>query len=207
MDNTEIYPFQRMDKNSRNRKKSRESPRFKIPEFRLVPVGTQAIQGLKQAFTPANVLVALGAVIMARAFILSELLPYIYALIAAYGWKNRERCTVAVMFAILGFTTVLSGVPLWSNLTTALILVAVMQYVNIPAEKTWWGLPLLTAATIFISKSTLLAIMGLSFYQEMIIVFEALIAGILTFVLMISREVLRSRKPLTLFSFEEMSAF
>ncbi|MEQ8201995.1 MAG: stage II sporulation protein E, partial [Syntrophomonadaceae bacterium] len=46
-----------------------------------------------------------------------------------------------------------------------------------------------------------------SFYQEMIIVFEALIAGILTFVLMISREVLRSRKPLTLFSFEEMSAF
>lgn len=209
MDKTEIYPFQRIEKNSRahKRTKNRESSRLRIPELKVAAAGTHVIAGLQQALTPANVLVALGAVIMARAFILSELLPYIYAVIAALGWKNRERCTVAVLFAILGFATVLSGAPLWSNLITVLILVTVMYYVDIPTEKTWWGLPLLTMAVIFISKSTLLALTGISFYQEMIIIFEALLAGILTFVLMISSEVLRSRKPLTLFSFEEMASF
>ena len=209
MDKTEIYPFQRTEKSSRanKMKRPRESPRFRIPEIKMEAAGAQLVQGLRQAFTPANVMVALGAVIMARAFILSELLPYIYALIAAFGWKNRERFTVAVLFAIMGFATVLSGAPLWSNVITVLILVTVMHYVDIPTEKTWWGLPLLTMAVLFISKSTLLAITGISFYQEMIIIFEALLAGVLTFVLMISREVLRSRKPLTLFSFEEMASF
>ncbi|NLN87269.1 MAG: stage II sporulation protein E [Syntrophomonadaceae bacterium] len=206
MNRTEIYPFQRMDKEPRNHKKTRESLRLKMPEFKLASASTHVRQRLGQALSPANVLIALGAVIMARAFILSELLPYIYALIVAFGWKNRERCAVTLLFAAMGFATVLSGYPLWSNLITVLVLATVMHYVSIPAEKTWWGLPLLTMAVVFISKSTLLAIIGISFYQEMIIIFEALIAGVLTFALMVSSEVLRSRKPLTLFSFEEMAS-
>ncbi len=207
MDKTEIYPFQRVDRNSRKQKKFREFPRYGIPDFKLTQMGARVWLGMGKLFTPANVLVAAGAVIMARAFILSELLPYIYALIAVFGWKNRERCAVAVLFAAIGFATVLAGVPLWSNLITVLVLAAVINFVKIPAEKTWWGLPVLTMAVIFISKSTLLAMTTISFYQEMIIIFEALIAGIITFVLMISSEVLRSRKPLTLFSFEEMASF
>lgn len=207
MDKTEIYPFQRVERNSRKQKKTREFPRYRIPDLKLAQTGARAYQGMGQLFTPANVLIAAGAVIMARAFILSELLPYIYALIAAFGWKNRERCAVAVLFAAIGFATVLAGAPMWSNLFTVLVLVTVINFVKIPAEKTWWGLPVLTMAVIFISKSTLLAMTTISFYQEMIIIFEALIAGIITFVLMISSEVLRSRKPLTLFSFEEMASF
>lgn len=212
MERLEIYPYQRVSENKSRREQAQQKqkkapPRFKMPELQVLQRGMQAWQALGQMITPGNVLIALGAIIMARAFILGELLPYIYAFMAAFAWKSRERSTVAVLFALLGFLTVLSGAALWSNIITLLILATVMTYAAMPADKTWWGLPVLTAAVIFISKSILLAMTDISFYMEMIIVFEALLAGILTFVLMISSEVLRSRKALTAFSFEEMASF
>ncbi len=206
MEKTEIYAFQRVEKYPRKQKKSGAYPKVKMPELKLAPLWSKAYENLLSVFTPVNLLIGLGAVIMARAFILSELLPYIYALIGAFGWKSRQRCAVAALFAVIGFASVLSGAPFWANVITVLVLTGVMSYITIPAEKTWWGLPILIMAVIFITKSTLMAITGISFYQEMIITFEALIAGILTFVLMVCNEVLRSRKPMTLYSFEEMAS-
>jgi stage II sporulation protein E len=164
-------------------------------------------QNLLQVTTPGNVLLALGSLILARAFILGELLPYIYAFMAAFAWRSRERSAVAVIFALLGFGTVLSGAGLWSNMITVLVLVAVMTYTTIPENKSWWGLPVITAAVVFLTKTILLAMIEISFYQEMITVFEALLAGILTFVLMVTSEALNNRKALAKFTFEEMAAF
>lgn len=218
MERLEIYPFRRVHDNKaqqdhepgkRKNKKEKKSPtpHFKMPEIHLAQWGRVAWQRLGAVITPTNILIAVGAVIMARAFILGELLPYIYAFIAAFTWKYRERSIVAVLFAIVGFATILSGPALWSNIIAVLILVSVMACAKMPADKAWWGLPVLTAAVIFLSKSVLLAITNISFYLGMIIIFEALLAGILTFVLMVSNEVLRSRKALTTFTFEEMASF
>ena len=205
-----IYPYQRIVENKsrkvkKNKKKATVS--FKMPELHLSLWSGRIWQELAQMLTASNVLTALGALILARAFILGELLPYIYAFMAAFAWKSRERSTVAAIFAVLGFGSVLSGSALWSNITAILVLVAVMTYVNVPDKKSWWGLPILTAAIIFLTKSILLTMTEINFYQEMIIVFEALLSGVLTFVLMVASEVLRSRKALTRFSFEEMAAF
>lgn len=206
MNKTEIYPFQRIEKYARKENKSRKLPKLSIPELHLTALGAKTYKNLGMLVTPSNLLVALGAVIMARAFILGELLPYIYALITAFGWKNRQRCAVAAFFAAIGLATGLNGTTFWSNVITVLVLVGVMSYISIPTEKTWWGLPVLTLAVIFITKSTLMIFTGISFYQEMIITFEALIAGILTFVLMVCSEVLRSRKSMTSYNFEEMAS-
>ncbi|MCK9313484.1 MAG: stage II sporulation protein E [Methanocorpusculum sp.] len=76
-----------------------------------------------------------------------------------------------------------------------------------PAEKTWWGLPLLSIAVIFLSKTLIMFFTGISFYQEMIIIFEALISGVLTFVFLVAADSLRQHKPLATFSFEDIAAF
>jgi len=178
-----------------------------MPKLDLSRLNKHIWVGLAEIMTAGNVLAALGALIMARAFILGELLPYIFAFMAAFAWKSKERSTVVAIFAVLGFSTVLSGSALWSNIIAILVLVGVMTYVAVPDDKSWWGLPILTAAVIFLTKTILLTMTEINFYQEMITVFEALLAGILTFVLMVASEVLSSRKALTRFSFEEMAAF
>ena len=208
MERPEIYPYQRIvEHKPRKGHKKKAAVRFQMPELHLPRLSGLTWQGFSQIMTAGNVLAALGALILARAFILGELLPYIYAFMAAFAWKSRERSTVVAVFAGLGFASVLTSSALWSNIITILVLVAVMTYVTVPDDKTWWGLPILTAAIIFLTKSVLLIMTQVNFYQEMIIVFEALLAGILTFVLMVTSEVLRSRKALTRFSFEEMAAF
>jgi stage II sporulation protein E len=50
-------------------------------------------------------------------------------------------------------------------------------------------------------------ISGLNFYQEMVIVFEALISSVISYVLLHCYEVIKQKKPLASFGFEEMGAF
>ena len=209
LERLKIYPFQRvLEDNSRKGSKRRAASRFKMPSIKLASLPKATIwKGLAQLLKFENFLLAGGALIMSRAFILGELLPFIYAFLAAFAWKNRERSTVVAAFSCLGLLTVLNGTALWANLASILVLTAVMTYVKIPAEKAWWGLPILTMAVIFLSKSILLLLTHINFYQEMTIIFEAMLAGVLTFVFMVSNEVLRSRKALTQFNFEEMAAF
>jgi len=208
LERLEIYPYQRIvELNSRKKTKKKKSIRFKMPELNLAQMSYQIWKGAAQLMSAGNVMMAIGTVIMARSFILGELLPFIYAFIAAFAWTSRERSTVALFFSLMGFLTVLDGTALWTNLITVLVLAAVMTWIKVPDNKVWWGVPILTTAVIFLSKTILLLMIHISFYQEMLIVFEALLAGILTYVLMVSSEVIKSRKALTNFSFEEMTAF
>ncbi len=209
MERLEIYPFQRvLEHNPHKGSKKKKVSRFKMPPIKWVSLNNTGLRtGLAQLVKPENILLAVGSLIMSRAFILGELLPFIYAFLAAFAWKNRGRSTVVAAFSFLGFLSVLDGTALWFNLLSILVLSVVMTYVNIPSEKAWWGLPILTMAVIFLSKSVLLLLTHFNFYQEMVIVFEAMLAGVLTFVFMVSSEVLRSRKALIQFNFEEMAAF
>jgi stage II sporulation protein E len=197
-----------LEHNPRKGNKGKKVRTFKIPHINWPNFQNIGLRSkIAQLIKPENILLAAGAFIMSRAFILGELLPFIYAFLAAFAWENWGRRTVAVAFSLLGLLTVLDGTALWFNLLSIIVLTAVMAYVKMPAEKAWWGLPILTMAVIFLSKSILLLLIHINYYQEMIIVFEAMLAGILTFVFMVSSEVLKSRKALTQFNFEEMAAF
>ncbi|MDD4801780.1 MAG: stage II sporulation protein E [Syntrophomonas sp.] len=209
MERQEIYPFQRALEHTppagRQRKKKY---RFKMPEIKLPAVDkTEIRNGLMQLLKIEYLVLAAGAFIMSRAFILGELLPFLYALAAAFAWQDRNRTIVAAVFSVLGLVTVLDGTALWFNILSILVLMAVMTYVKIPAEKSWWGLPFMTTAVIFLSKSIMLLLTHFYFYQEMIIIFEAMLAGILTFIFMIINDVFASRKAVIKFKFEETAAF
>jgi stage V sporulation protein T len=62
-------------------------------------------------------------------------------------------------------------------------------------------------ATVFLVKSLFLLKMGMSFYGEMVIIFESLMAGILSFVFIVSSDTVKNKKKLNSFAFEDIAAF
>lgn len=208
-DRIEIYPYQRVDNKTHNR--ARKRTRVLETMSAAKNMGQMAdrinLSSLKSLLTLENAVLALGALLMSRAFVLGELLPFIYAYIGAFTYKERSRALLLAVFSLLGFGTVLNGFNLWSNLVTIFILIAVMQYIQIPEDKTWFGLPFLTISVLIIGKSLLLFSDGITFYREMNVLFEAMIAGVLAFVFMVGSDVVRQKKPLSQFAFEEIAAF
>ncbi len=159
-------------------------------------------------FTLQNLLVGIAAIILSRAFLLNELLPFVFAYLAAFGYKSREKTVVITVCSCIGFLTVLNGFDLWTDMITIMILAVVMNNSKVSEERKWWGLPLLTVSVVLVAKSLMLMMPGNStFFLHMIIVFEAVIAGILTFVFVSAGDVTRRQKPITAFGFEDMAAF
>lgn len=209
-DKLHIYPYQRISEGPINGKNT-----FRRRVFNLnnkINLDLQSILAgsaiyLNSLLTLDRLLPAVLIVFMSRAFILGELLPFVYACLAAFGHRDRTRSVLLAVCAGIGLLTVLQGLSLGSALITILVLLGVINYIKMPAEKTWWGLPLLSIAVIFLSKTLIMFFTGISFYQEMIIIFEALISGVLTFVFLVAADSLRQHKPLATFSFEDIAAF
>jgi len=154
-----------------------------------------------------HILPAFLIIIMSRAFVLGELLPFVYACLAAFGYRNRSSSILLTACAMGGLITVLSGLDLGSSFLTLLILMGVINHIKIPADKTWWGLPLLVIAVIFVSKTVFMFFSSISLYQQMVITFEALISGLLTFVFLVATDTIKQKKPVATFSFEDICAF
>lgn len=209
-DKLHIYPYQRISEGPINGKNT-----FRRRVFNLnnkINLDLQSILAgsaiyFNSLLTLDRLLPAVLIVFMSRAFILGELLPFVYACLAAFGHRDRTRSVLLAVCAGIGLLTVLQGLSLGSALITILVLLGVINYIKMPAEKTWWGLPLLSIAVIFLSKTLIMFFTGISFYQEMIIIFEALISGVLTFVFLVAADSLRQHKPLATFSFEDIAAF
>ncbi|MGI5921444.1 MAG: stage II sporulation protein E [Syntrophomonadaceae bacterium] len=209
LDKLEIYPYQRVSDNCIPKKSKRISrkikPQLKVNLSPSLHIDIMAI--LRAVMTVENLLLVLGMVIFSRAFVLGELLPFIFAGIAAFGYGDRGRLILLPAAAVLGFLTVLNGFNLWSGIITAAVLAGVFGYVSIDRDKQWWGLPLLTVSVLIVAKSLLLFIDGFSFYREMNVIFEAMISGILTFVFMVGSDAIKQKKPLVEFNFEDIAAF
>lgn len=213
LDRPEVYPYQRVldsrprqtrqkRKDRTNRSLSDEWQAFKniIKELHLERAAV--------LLTPGHLLAGVCALLMARAFILGELVPFMTALLVAFGYQYHQRTLVMTVFGILGYLTVLKGMPLWYSILTLLVLSVVINYVSIAEEKKTWGLPLLGVSVILVVKTLLLLISGhMTFYEQMVVVFEALISGVLIYVFMVSNSVIQKKKPLASFTFEEMASF
>jgi len=210
LEKLEIYPYQRVAESAaRKKSKKKWDPRalFKKLKWngRILPQASSI--SLKDMLSVENGLLALGVLIMARAFVLGELLPFVFAYIAAFGEKEKSRSIFLAFFAVLGFCTVLQGFELWSNILAVSIMAGIIYNIEIPSDKRLWGLPLLTISLVFVIKSLLLLSQGLSLYTEMIIVFEAMIAGVLSFVFINASDVINEKKALPNFAFEDIAAF
>lgn len=144
---------------------------------------------------------------MARALVLGELLPFIFAYMAAFAYRNRSRGLIIALFALPGLISVAAGTSLGVNIVALLLLAAVLGAAHIPEDKVWWGVPLLTTTVLLLVKTVFLLFTSLTFYGEMVVVFEALIAGVLAFVFMVCSVALKESRPLAHFSFEDISAF
>ncbi|MDD2585703.1 MAG: stage II sporulation protein E [Syntrophomonadaceae bacterium] len=207
LDKIEIYPYQRIIEPSARQKARNKKVTIKSLARALKAGSPELAAAIKQVATLENIAFAVIAVIMARGFVLGELLPFIFACVAAFGYQEKQRAMLMACFAIPGFISAVNGFALGSNILALCVLVGLITYISIPRDKVWWGLPILTISAIFLSKTILLFINGMTFYGEMVIVFEALIAGVLTFVFLVASDTLKQKKALVNFTFEDIAAF
>ena len=208
----EVYPYHRVADQgaSRRRKWVERGRRLQklLPDSRgLMQKAAELKSGLAVIMSAETVLLGLGAAVMARAFVLGELLPFIYAFVAGFGRQNPGRRLLVGLGAVLGLFSCLSGAGLWINLIAVLALLAVLNRARIPGGHQWWGIPVLTTALLFLVKTLLMLKTGFTLYGEMVIVFEALISGVLAFIAMVGEEAMEERKHLAHFSFEDKAAF
>jgi len=205
-DKLEIYPYQRVGSfGERRAKKTRSAfklERIKLPALKRLDISSV----LAEILTIDNLILVFCGWLMARAFVLGELLPFAYAWIGSFALRQRGTSILLGLAALIGFAGVSQGESLWANLLAMGILLLVINFIRLPAAINWWGIPLLTLSSVFVSKTIFMLATELSFYKEMVIVFEAIIAGVLTFVFMVAADNIKQRKALSDFTFEDMAA-
>lgn len=212
LERSEVYPFQRVAGHSTTNRSRWYDSRQRIKTcfsnwsgFSLNLDETK--QRLQSILVLKNLLLAGAAVVFGRAFILGELLPFVFAFLAAFGRGDRGQKLLLAAGAAAGFFSVLSGFDLWINIITVAFLMIALSRAKIPESHSWWGIPVLTGTIIFVIKTLAFLKNDFTLYVGMIIVFEALISGVLTFVAMIAGEAVEERRSLAGFSFEERAAF
>ena len=210
MERTEVYPYQRVSdsglgKRVRHRQISNPLPRLSFQKGREQL--TALFNTVRPAVIPMNLMLSLVGFILARAFVLGELLPFVFAFVVALGRRDPGRTILLTGSASLGMMTITGGLQLVTNLFTLLSLVIIIQVVKIPADRQWWGYPLITSAFLIVCKGLFSVIQGPSFYQGMVVTFEALISGVLVFVFNIAGEAVQIRKSIADFQFEDVTAF
>ncbi len=211
---TDIYPYQRVAEKTTAKSRGKQQEwiqkikggaikgQNRLTDYakRELPIVIHSLLSLE------NLLLAVGALILARAFVLGDLLPFIYAYVAVFG-RAKRRGILLLVFASLGMASVLHGFALGSGIISLVILLTVINHLTIAPEKAWWLLPLASISVIFTCKSLFLLKGGFSLYGEMVVVFEAAIAGVLCFVFLVAREAIEERKALAGLNFEEFAAF
>jgi len=212
---TEIYPYQRVAEKAGNRPRGKKHEWLRLFKERSGKgqaylrdlIRKEGSTVLHSLLNLENLLLAVGALILSRAFVLGDLLPFVYAYLAVFGRNHKGRTLLLLVFASLGMASVLHGFALGSSILSLLILLAVLNRLTILPERAWWMLPLVSISVLFVCKSLFLLGGEFTLYAEMVVVFEAVIAGVLCFVFIVAHEAIAQRKPLASLNFEEFAAF
>jgi len=205
LDRPEIYPFKRADKDKSER------PGFQWPSWpRVVLLGSgvhRRLKTLTRVFDLETVVLWLVAFLLGRSFILGEVLPFAAAFAAAFASKNRKLAWGIPLFSILGLITMAEGYLMWGNALAIVGVSFLPQFMALREPRRWVALPLLTLSIMLVTKTLFLLLNNPNMYLEIVIFFEAIAAGILTFVLMVVREVMDEAKPLKEFNLEDAASF
>jgi stage II sporulation protein E len=99
------------------------------------------------------------------------------------------------------------GYLMWGNALAIVGVSFLPQFMALREPRRWVALPLLTLSIMVVTKTLFLLLNNPNMYLEIVIFFEAIAAGILTFVLMVVREVIDEAKPLKEFNLEDAASF
>ncbi len=204
MDRPEIYTFKRVKED----KSQTPGPKWR-PWPQVVLFGTNVhrrLGALTQVFDVETVVLWVIAFLLGRSFILGEVLPFAAAFAAAFASKNRKLTWGIPLFSILGLVTMAEGYLMWGNALAIVGVSFLPQYMTLREPRRWIALPLVTLSIMVVTKTIFLLLNNPNIYLEIVIFFEAIAAGILTFVLMIVREVIDEGKPLKEFSLEDAAS-
>ncbi|MDR1615673.1 MAG: stage II sporulation protein E [Syntrophomonadaceae bacterium] len=160
----------------------------------------------RDALKYENIFFFIMALVFSRAFILGELLPFSYAFAVAFGHREKSRSFIVFLCSIIGILMFTSGYEMWSNIIALAVLGVIIQWHIMPEDKVIWGMPLFITAVIFVVKALLLLVQGMTLYGIMVIVFEALLSGIITFMCLLVEKSWHERKEPAKFSFEEKAS-
>ncbi len=213
--NHEPYPFERVQSTDpstvftfpeappiKRRRPKRARHFFSHARLRITQILRKSLSVLRERQTLALLPVAF---ISARASILGELYPFGFSVLAAFGYAKRERILPLAILCLLGMFT--SGVGITLNNTLCLLGLSILLW-KIPhlTRRPKLFIASLSGLTIFVIQTLGLLPQGILYYQEMIIVIEALSVFFLTYVLLFCSEALRLNRPLHRFNFEEISS-
>lgn len=199
----EIYPFQRAEqiKNRQYR------PSISLPRIHVMMVGKPFVDRLVESgWLQQALFLWTGAFVMGRAFMLGEILPFASAYVAAFFYRERRWAWGVPLFTIVGLMTVVKGYLLWSNIMAVCVLSLLFRRLQITEARRWLFVPLTAGAVLMAAKTGFLLFNHFTFYREIVVVFESIITGILTFIFLVVEDVIWEAKKPADFNFEDTAA-
>ncbi len=210
MEPIEVYPFQRIKETPGRRWMAKKDQLLKLLKravLRRFPHGIDLSQAGSSLLRLEVFILCLMSFIMAQALLLGELLPFMFAFLAAFSRRQPVAGLAMGVAASIGLINGSANIGLLGNISSILLLISIINYSKLPTDKYWWGIPFICTATIFLVKSLFQIKVGMTFYGEMVIIFESLLAGILSFVFIVASDTLKKKKKINFFAFEDVAAF
>lgn len=190
LNKSEVYPFRRLKKKQGIRKKKPVKHTAGIARIKLLPVKDSAKKSAKN-----NLLAKLGSAISGRHFfflaagfflgrsvLFGELVPFAAAFAGAVTLVLPASSVMAITGLILGLATTVKGFPLAIDCATVMLVWIFLAYRQDNLKKPLIVIPAIVFALSLILKIGCLAFVNFSPYDYISITFEAVFAGIFTFI-------------------------
>lgn len=152
-------------------------------------VGKSVGKVVASEFKPVNLFHLAAGAILARGVVLGELLPFGVAYLAAVLVFRPKLAGLMVLSVVIGLwsTSIQTmGTLFWSQIGVIILLASLITSTKRKTEQWWIALPFLVLVVDLLVRNCFLVWAGWDLYQEISIIFEAVIAGVLSFIFMVS---------------------
>lgn len=178
-DRIDVYTYHRAGTGPTKKK----TPRQPVPSIKKAAAGVKKspMAWVGQALTWEKFILCLVGLLLGRAVLLGELSPFGVAFTAAVSWMFGPMPMVAAS-VILGLYTVADGMQFWSSCAVVIVSFLAMFSIKPQVNKPWLVIPGMVTATTLTIKIIFVSVQGASLYPYITVGFEAVFAGVLTFV-------------------------
>ena len=157
-------------------------------------------------FHPVNLFHLMAGAILARGVVLGELLPFGVAYLAATLVFRPGLAGLMVLSVVIGLWSTSIQTVFWTQIAVVLLLASLITSTRRKPEQWWITLPLLVMVVDLLVRNCFLVWDGWNLYQEISIIFEAVIAGVLSFIFMVAVQWIENRQKSSQLRPEEMIA-
>ena len=179
---TDIYPYHRL----RGR---RSKSKFVMPAFTKGVVKTL----LNQIFSLETGFLMFLSFFVGRAVLAGGLMPFPVSLLAAGMTVLGDKSFLILIAAAGGLATVCSGYTLAATIATMVSLFFILSRTRGKFRQRWYGVPVLVAGLIIGIKIGVYAYYAPELYNYIVAIFEAVLAGCATFLLIRTLPILKKR--------------